>query len=52
MNKKVDDLDVGKSKTVLVGSKKLRDVVDQQVVKNRKFNTLRIKVTKLDKKNS
>ena len=31
---KVDDLDVGKLKTVLVGFKKLSDTVDNQVVKN------------------
>ena len=46
---KVVDLDVGKSKTVLVYLKKLCDVVDKQVVKNTKFNTLKMKVNKLDK---
>ena len=46
---KVVDLDVGKSKTVLVYLKKLCHVVDKQVVKNTKFNTLKMKVNKLDK---
>ena len=37
---KVDDLDVAKLKTVPVDLKKLCDVVNNEVVKNRKFNTL------------
>ena len=44
--KKVDDLDVGKLQTVPVD---LRDVVDNEVVKNRKFNTLKAKVNNLEK---
>ena len=44
---KVDDLDVGKIKTVPVELKQLSDVVDKQVVKNRKFNTLNTKVNNL-----
>ena len=36
----VDDLDVGKLKTVPVGLNKLSAVVDNEVVKNTKFNTL------------
>ena len=40
---KVDDLDVGKLKTVLVDLKKLSDIVDNEVVKNTKFNTLKKK---------
>ena len=36
---KVHDLDVGKLKTVPVNLKKLSDVVDNEVVKNTKFNT-------------
>ena len=34
LKENVDDLDVGKLKTVLVGLKKLSDVVDNKVVKN------------------
>ena len=49
---KVDDLDVGKLKTVPVDLKKLSDVVDNEVVKNTKFNTLKKKVNNLNKKNS
>ena len=47
---KVDDLDVGKLKTVPVDLKKLSDVVDNEVVKNAKFNTLKTKVNSLEKK--
>ena len=47
---KVYELDVGKLKTVLVGLQTLSDVKDKQVVKNTKFNTLKTKVNKLDKK--
>ena len=47
---KVDDLDVGKLKTVSVDLKKLSDVVDNEVVTNTKFNTLKTKVNNLDKK--
>ena len=47
---KVNDLDVGKLKTVLVDLKKLSNVVENEVVKNRKFNTLKTKVTNLEKK--
>ena len=47
---KVYDLDVGKLKTVPVDLKKLRDVVDNEVVKITKFNTLKTKVNDLDKK--
>ena len=38
---KVDDLDVGKLKTVLVDLKKLSGAVAQEVVKNLKFLTTR-----------
>ena len=41
---KVDDLDVGKLKSVPLDLKKLSDVVDNEVVKNTKFNTLKTKV--------
>ena len=49
---KVDDLNVGNLKTVPVHLKKLSDVVDNEVVKNTKFNTLNTKVNNLEKKNS
>ena len=39
----VDGLDVGKLKTVPVRLKKLSDVVDNEIVKNTKFKTLKIK---------
>ena len=47
---KVDDLDVGRLKTVPVDLKKLNDVVDNEAVKNIKFNTLKSKVSSLEKK--
>ena len=40
---KVDDLDAGKLKTAPVNLIKLSDVVDNEVVKNTKFNTLKTK---------
>ena len=43
-------LDVGKLKTVLVELKRLSDAVDNEVVKNTKFNTLEIKVHNLEQK--
>ena len=46
---KVDDLDVSKLKTVPVNLKKLSDVVDNEVLKNTKFNTLKTKVNSLEK---
>ena len=42
---KLDDLDVGKFKTVTVN-----DAADKQVVKNIKFNTMKAKVNNLEKK--
>ena len=47
---KVNDLDVGKLKTVPVDLKKLSDVVDNEVVKNTKYNTLKTKVSSLENK--
>ena len=47
---RVDDLDVGTLKTVLINLKELSDVVDNQVVKSTKFNTLKTKVNNLEKK--
>ena len=46
---KVDDLDIGKLKTISVDLKKLSNIVGKQVVKNRKFNTLKTKVNNLEK---
>ena len=43
-------LNVGKLKTVPVHLKKLSDVVDKQVIKNTKFNTLKTKENKIEKK--
>ena len=43
---KVDDLDLGKLKAAPVDLKKIRDLVDNQVVKNTKFNAINTKVNK------
>ena len=40
---KVDDLDVDKLKTVPVDLKKLGKIVDNEVVKNTEFHTLKTK---------
>ena len=48
--RKADDFYVGKLKTVPVDLKKLSDVVDNEVVKNTKFNTLKTKANSLEKK--
>ena len=48
---KVNDLDAGKLKTVPLDLKTVSDVVDNEVVKNTKFNTLKTKVNNLAKKN-
>ena len=47
---KVDDLDVGKLKTLPVDLKKISDVVDNEVIQNTKFKTLKKKVNNLEKK--
>ena len=49
---KVDDLDVGELKTVkkTINLKQLSHVVDKQIDKNAKFNTLEMEVNKLDRK--
>ena len=47
---KVDGLDIGKLKTVPVVLKKVNDVVDNEVVENIKFNTLKTKVNNLERK--
>ena len=46
----MNDLDVAKLKTAPVDLKKLNDVVDNEVVKNTKLNTLKTKVNNLEKK--
>ena len=47
---KADDLNVGKLKSFPSDLKKLNSVVDNEVVKNIKFNTLKAKVKNLEKK--
>ena len=47
---KVDDLDPGQLKTAPVDLKELSDVVDNEVIKNTKFKTLKTKVNNLEKK--
>ena len=47
---KEDDLDVGKLKKFPVDLTKLSDIIDNEVVKNTKFDTLRKKANKLEKK--
>ena len=47
---KVDNLDIGKLKTVSVYLKKLSDVAANEVLKNTKFNTLKTKANSLEKK--
>ena len=41
---KVHDLDVGKLKTVPLDLKELSDVLDNEVLKTIKFNTLKTKI--------
>ena len=48
---KVDTLEVGKLKIVPIDFKKLSDVVDNELAKNTKFSTLKVKVNNLEKKN-
>ena len=50
LKRKVDGLDIAKLKTVPVDLKKLSDVVDNEVVKNTIFNTLKTKVNNLERK--
>ena len=47
---KVNHLDVGKLKNVSVDLKELIDVIDNEVIKNKKFNILKTKVNNLEKK--
>ena len=47
---KIDDLDLGKVKTVSLDLKKLSDAVDNKIFKNKKFHKLKTKVNNLDKK--
>ena len=46
---KVDKLDAGKLKTFPVDLTKLSDAVENEVVKNTKFNTLKTRVNNLEK---
>ena len=46
----VDDLDVGKLKTVSVDLKESSYAVDKEVVRNTKFNTLKTNANNLEKK--
>ena len=46
---KVDPLDVGTLKAVSVDLKELSDLVDNKVVKNTNFNTLKIAANNLEK---
>ena len=46
---KVDDIEDGELKTVLIDLKKLNDVVDNEVVKITKFKTLKTKLINLNK---
>ena len=45
---KEDDLDVGKLKTVPVDLEKLRYMIESEIVKNTKLNTLKRKVNNLE----
>ena len=47
---KLDDFDIGKLNTAHIDLKALSDIVDNEVVKNTKFNTLKTKVNNLVKK--
>ena len=47
---KIDDLDVAKLKTAPTDLKKLSDAVKNRAMRETKFNTLKTKVNKLDKK--
>ena len=47
---RIGDWDVDKLKIVSVDLKKLSDVVDNEIVKNTKFNTLKTKANNLQKK--
>ena len=47
---KVDDLDIGKLKIVPIDLKKLSDAVNNEVIKNKKCNTLKTKVNNLERK--
>ena len=47
---KVDYLEIGNLRTVLIDLKKLSHVVSKDVVKNTKFNTLNVQVHNLQKK--
>ena len=46
----IDDLDVGKLKTVSINLNKISDAVANEVANNTKFNTLKTKLNSLEKK--
>ena len=50
LKSKVYELNVGELKIVLKDLKISTDIVKNEVVKNTKFNTLKMKVNKLDKR--
>ena len=50
LKSKVHELNVGELKIVLKDLKISTDIVKNEVVKNTKFNTLKMKVNKLDKR--
>ena len=50
IEKKRDDLDAGKLKTLPVDLKKLNDVVDKEIAKNTKPNRQKTKLNRYDKK--
>ena len=50
MKANVNDFDVVKLKAVPVDLKKVSDFVDNEVVKNAKFNTLKAKVNNLERR--
>ena len=47
---KVDDSDIGKLKTVPIDLKKFSDIVNKEIVKNKKNYTLKIILNSLEKK--
>ena len=50
LEKRVDDLDVGKLKTVSIDLRKLSDAMSKEVVENTKFNKLNMKINSLEDK--
>ena len=50
LEKRVDDLDVDKLKTVYIDLRKLSDAMSKEVVENTKFNKLNMKINSLKNK--